>query len=216
MTADRDQILSEFIDAWNAGQRPDVDDFVARVPASDRGELADQLMSFMTFAPTPNYSDAALQAIRREPIVAEALAATSARGGLLPALLTRMRERASWSTTQVASALVSELDLPDEKASKTASYLEQIERGTLETSGISGRVFAALARIFGVTRDELEGAADMSRWAPLPAPSAAPSFRASKDAAEAVAPDLELLARALHTPGAPGRDEVDDLFLGGR
>ena len=31
----REQVLSEFIDAWNAGRRPEVDDYIARVPAED-------------------------------------------------------------------------------------------------------------------------------------------------------------------------------------
>ena len=54
MTTDRDRILSEFIDDWNAGRRPDVDDYLARVPEGERDELADQLMSFLTFGPPPN------------------------------------------------------------------------------------------------------------------------------------------------------------------
>src|SRR3954470_13953937 len=92
VTSDRDRILSEFIDAWNAGRRPDVDDYLARVPDEERGELADQLVSFMSFAPTPTYSDAALDAIRAEPVVAAAHAAAEERSGLLPALLTGLRE----------------------------------------------------------------------------------------------------------------------------
>ena len=68
VTFDRDRILSEFIDAWNAGSRPDVDDYLARAPATEQGELADQLLSFLTFAPTPSYDDDTLAAIRAEPI----------------------------------------------------------------------------------------------------------------------------------------------------
>jgi len=218
VTIDRDQILSEFIDAWNAGRRPDVDDYLARAPEPERGELADDLVSFMTFAPTPNYSDDALAAIRAEPIVADALAAPSARGGLLPALLVALRERLAWTTPQVADGLVRELGLPEEKASKTASYLQRLEQRQLDPSGVSGQVFDALARLFGVPRDELEGAADVGRWAPRPAAGrASMAFRApDKDAADAVSADLDLLAEALHAPGAAARDEVDDLFLGGR
>jgi len=217
VTIDRDQILSEFIDAWSAGQRPDVEDYLARAPEPERGELADQLVSFMTFAPTPNYTEDALATIRAEPVVAEALAAPSSRGGLLPALLMRMRERLSWSTAQVAGDLVRELGLSPEQAPKTASYLERLERGELTPSGVSGRVFDALSRLFGISRDELEGAADLGGWTPAPMRGRARlAFRADKDAAEAVSPDLELLAEALHAPGGGARDEVDDLFLGGR
>jgi transcriptional regulator with XRE-family HTH domain len=213
VTPDRDQVLSEFIDAWNAGQRPDVDDYLIRVPDAERAELADQLVMFLSVAPTPEYSDDALAAIRADPIVAGALGAPAERGGLLPSLLGSLRERFSLSTPQLAAELVRELELPDERASKTASYLDQLERGQLEPSRISRKVFDALARLFGVPSDELEGAGNVGSWA---TPSPAPAFRAEDDAAQAAAPHLDLLAKGLATPGGAGRDEVDDLFLGGR
>ena len=216
MTFDRDRILSEFIDAWNAGSRPDVDDYISRAPAKEQGELADQLLSFLTFAPTPSYDDGTLAAIRAEPIVAAALAAPAQRGGLLPSLLTSLRERFSMTTPQLASQLVDALGLPDDKQPKTASYLERLEQGDLEPARISRRVFDALARVFEIPRSQLEGAGDLSRWLPAPAPAAAPVFRADKDAAQAVGAHLDVLADALQAPGGAGRDEVDDLFLGGR
>jgi hypothetical protein len=84
VSMDREQVLSEFIDAWNAGERPDVDDYIARVPAEKQVELAEELIAFLTLAPTPEYSDEALAAIRAEPVVAQAAAAGASRGGLLP------------------------------------------------------------------------------------------------------------------------------------
>jgi transcriptional regulator with XRE-family HTH domain len=212
VTSDRDRVLSEFIDAWNAGRRPDVDDYVARVAPQERGELADQLIAFLSFAPTPAYSDAALKAIRAEPVVAGALAAPGERGGLLPALLRRLRQRSSLSTPQLAGALVRALDLTGDRQGKTASYLERLERGELEPTRVSRRVFEALARVLGVPRDELEAAGDLGGWGPRPATM----FRADDDAARAVSRHLDVLAEALEAPGGEGRDEVDDLFLGGR
>ncbi len=214
MTTDRDRILSEFIDDWNAGRRPDVDDYLARVPEGERDELADQLMSFLTFAPTPEYSDEALKAIRAEPIVAEALSASEGRAGVLPSLLVRLRARVGLSNAEVASSLVQSLELGEERAPKTAAYLQRLEEGDLEPSRVSLRVFDALARLFGVPRSELEGAGDLGGWAAPAAPAAA--FRASDEAADAAAPHLDLLAKGLTTPGEAARDEVDDLFLGGR
>src|SRR3954454_22863713 len=120
VTSDRDRILSEFIDAWNAGRRPDVDEHLARVPDVERGALADDLMAFLTFAPTPRYNDQALAEIREEAVVAQALAAPGARGGLLPSLLARLRERASLSTAQVAEALGPMLGLKRAQQPKTA------------------------------------------------------------------------------------------------
>ena len=215
MTPDRDRILSEFIDAWNAGERPDVDDYLARAPAEERGELADQLLSFLSVAPTPAYSDAALEAIRADPIVAEVLAAPEQRGGLLPKLLSTLRERFGVTTPQLAGELVRELDLPSDRQEKTAAYLDRLERGELEPTRVSRRVFDALARLFRVPRAELEGAGDLGGFRPT-AMAGGAVFRAEEDAAEAVAPHLELLAEALAAPGSEDRDVVDDLFLGGR
>lgn len=211
MSTDREQVLSEFVDAWTAGRRPDVDDYLARVDEADREELAADLTAFLRFAPTPDYSDNALKAIRADPIVAEALSAAGGRAGLLPALFLRLRARLGLSNAEVAGELVQSLSLPADRAPKTASYLDRLERGELEPSRISGRVFEALARVLRVPRSELEGAGDVGGWA---APAAA--FRATEEAADEAAPHLDLLARGLSTPGAAARDEVDDLFLGGR
>lgn len=78
------------------------------------------------------------------------------------------------------------------------------------SSRVSRRVLEGLARVLGVPRSELEGAAEVGGWA------TAPVFRAQGDAAQVATPHLELLADALETPGEAQRDEVDDLFLGGR
>lgn len=211
----REQVLSEFIDAWNAGKRPDVDDYVTRVPEGEQAELAEDLIGFLAFAPTPEYSDEALAAIRTEPIVAESLAASAQSGGLLPSLLTRLRERFGMSTGELAVQLVGELGLPEDRAPKTTGYLERLEQGRLEPARVSHRVFAALAKVFRVPTQELEGAADLARWTPA-APAAAPAFRAEPPAAAQAAFHLEVLADAIAAPGGDERDEVDDLFLGGR
>jgi transcriptional regulator with XRE-family HTH domain len=212
VASERERILSEFVDAWNAGRRPDVDDHLARAPEGERSELAEELLAFLSFAPTPSYGDAELAAIRAEPIVAGALAAAGERGGLLPALLPRLRESRSLTTSALAAELIGALGLARDREEKTAAYLRRLEGGELEPARVSRRVFEALARVLGVPRAELEGAGDLSRWGP----AAAPVFRADEHAAEAVSPHLELLADALATPGGADRDEVDDLFLGGR
>jgi transcriptional regulator with XRE-family HTH domain len=208
---ERERILSEFVDAWNAGRRPDVDEHIARAPERERAELAEDLLSFLAFAPTPEYADAELRAIREEPIVVEALAAAGERGGLLPALLPRLRDRRSLTTAQLASELLAALGIASDRAAKAAAYLERLEDGELEPARISRRVFDALARVLAVPRAELEGAGDLSGWREAPAPV----FRAGEDAAEAISPHLELLGDALAAPGGADRDEVDDLFLGG-
>ena len=208
-------MLSDFIDAWNAGERPEVDEYIARVPEHQQAVLADELLAFLTLAPTPEYSDEALAAIEAEPVVAETRDAGAERGGVLAALVARLRERVGLSPAEVAGELVGELGLREEQAPKTARYLERLEQGRLEPSRISRKVFDGLSRLFGVPASELEGAADYGGWSGGRL-LAAPVFRADEDAAASAARHLEVLADALAAPGGENRDEVDDLFLGGR
>jgi hypothetical protein len=210
MTSIREQVLSEFIDAWNAGQRPDVDDYIARVPAEEQVSLGEELATFLTFAPTPEYSADALTAIRAE--IAEAGGAEAR--GVFATLLSRLRERLSLSTSDVAEALVAELDLSKAQTPKTTGYLKRLEDGKLEPARVSRRVFDALGKVFGLSASALEDAADRGAWSAAAAPAAV--FRADEDAAARAGRHLEVLADALAVPGGDHRDEVDDLFLGGR
>jgi hypothetical protein len=214
VTTDRDRILSEFIDAWNAGARPEVDAFLQRAQEADRADLAERISSFLAWAPTPDYSDASLEEIAADPMVREALAAARGPSGLWPALLPRLRERAALTTTQLAAAVVQALGLPAARERKTAEYLDRMERGDLEPAGVSRRLLTALAGVLGVGVGELEGAGDLGAWR---APSATAVFRAEDRAAEAIRDDLEILADALAAPSDDvSWDEVDRLFRGGR
>jgi hypothetical protein len=206
---DPDRILSDFIDAWNAGRRPDFDEHLARAAEADREQLAADITAFVGFAPTPDYDDAALAAIRAEPAVAAGAAAATARGGLFPSLLPRLRERAALSTAQLAAGLVGALGLPSDREPKTRGYLEQLEAGELEPRGLSGRLLDAMARLLGVPRGELEGASAFG----APAPVAL--FRAEGPAAERIRADLDVIADALAAPSGAGWDEVDELFRSG-
>jgi len=103
VSTDPDKLLSEYIDAWNAGKRPDAGTFLARAGPGERGALSDDIASFLTWAPTPDYDETTLDAIAAEPIVVEAFAAAREQAGLLPSLLSRARARAALSTRELAS-----------------------------------------------------------------------------------------------------------------
>jgi hypothetical protein len=206
---DPDRILSDFVDAWNAGRRPDLDEYLARADEADRERLLADITAFVAFAPTPDYDDAALEAIRSEPVVASAALAAGARGGLWPALLPRLRERAALTTGQLAAGLVAVLGLPFDREAKTRHYLEDLEAGELEPRGLSGRLLDAMARVLGVPRGDLEGASAFG------APAPAALFRAEGPAATTIRADLDVIADALAAPSGAGWDEVDELFRSG-
>jgi hypothetical protein len=215
VTTDPDRLLSEFIDAWNAGRRPDAGSYLERAGPEAQADLADSIAAFVTWAPTPDYDHDALAAIAAEPIVLETLGAAREPAGLWPSLISRARKRAALTSSDLAAALARALELPARSEPKTRAYLEEMEAGGLDPAGVSRRLLDALARLLGLSADELEGAGELGSWHARPLPTAA-MFRADDAAAEAVQQDLEVLADALAAPPAEPWDEVDELFRGGR
>jgi hypothetical protein len=212
VTADLDQILSDFMDAWNAGRRPDVGEYLARVPpGAERQELAEQITTWLTWAPTPDYDDATYDAIAAEPVVREVVAAVEQPAGLWPALLARLRSRSRMSTAEVASAISEPLGIAGQEA-KAAGYLDDMESGRLDPAGVSRRVLEALARVLGVRDTDLAAAGDLG-WTPRPA---GVFLRAEPGVAEETTPHLEILAEAMAAPSQEQWDQVDELFRGGR
>jgi hypothetical protein len=212
----RERVLSEFIDAWNDGRRPDVKAYLERVDATQRDALADDIATFLTWAPEPDYDAAALGALEAEPIVAESMAAAGGQAGLWPSLIPRLRKRARLSVADLAGRLAETLALPSAATAKTATYLTQMEHGELDPNRVSRRLLTALGSVLGIDGRELEAAGGLRGWSMPAAPAtAAPMFRAEDQAAGAVRADLEVLADALAAPGEEW-DEVDELFRGGR
>jgi hypothetical protein len=206
VTTDPDQLLSEFMDAWAAGRRPDVDDYLARAPDGERDELASLIHAYLAVAPTPEYDDAALDAIAAEPLVRQ-LARVE-----LPSMLGRLRRRAQLTARGLADALTPVLGIEGREA-KTTEYLDRLEQGDLDPRGVSQRVLDALAGVLRVPVAELVDAASV---APRPSAGAA-FFRAEPGAQGEAEQHLEVLADLMSAPATPGRawDEVDELFLGG-
>lgn len=205
-----DRVLSEFIDDWNAGRRPQVDAYLQRVPDEERAELADQLTTWLEIAPTPAYDEAARAQISSEPAARAAIDAMASDAGLWPQLLPRLRQRASLSVRELAGKLAAAIGLGSNDEPKTADYLEQLERGSLDPGRVSRTVIEKLAGILRVDPSLLDQAGG-------PTFRPAPMFRTAKPASPGTVRNMEVLADML-TAKAPAEDwdEVDQLFLGGR
>src|SRR5688572_8137570 len=114
-----DRVLSEFIDEWNAGRRPRVRDYLARLPDGPaRDELADAITDWLSVAPTPAYSEPTRRAIRGD--VAR----------VLDAELAPLRERAGFSPRELAVRVARAFALPD--VERTEAYLVRLEAGELD------------------------------------------------------------------------------------
>jgi transcriptional regulator with XRE-family HTH domain len=209
--SDADRILSEFIDAWNAGSRPRVDDYLARAGPDERDALADALADWLTLAPAPAYDEAARRAIREEPALRAAADAVHRERGRWPELLPSLRERAGVRLRDLAARVTTAFGLAGEE-DRAQAYLERMERGELDPQRVSRRLLDVVGAALGVS------GADLGRAGGLRPSAGAPGalFRAEEDAAASFKEELEALSRAAVTPAPAPMDELDRLFCGGR
>jgi len=203
----RDRILSEFIDSWVAGRRPNIDEHLERAAQEDRAPLLEAITNFITWGPTPEYDDITISAIEAEPAMIAALSRHRQRKQAWPELLAERRRALKLSTAELAARLVDALGLSRKQAVKTERYLQQVEGGELNPARFKPQLLDALAETLRTSRQQLSGTA----WRSM----AAPAFRAGEDAAQFVRDDLELLADMASAPSDQDWDEVDDLFRGG-
>lgn len=216
MTSTPEQLLSDFVDEWNAGRRPDVRAYLERLPSgASRDELAEQIGQWLEIAPTPRYDAAARAAIRSGPVVKRVFAAVGEDAGLWPQVLPALRERSRLSVPQLASRLAEHLGLGQPETERAASYLERLEGGQLEASRVSRRLIDALADVLGVSAGSLADAGPFGRGM-RPANAGGTLFRRDEGGGDWVAQDIELLSEAAFEPAPHYElDAVDRLFLGG-
>jgi transcriptional regulator with XRE-family HTH domain len=210
-----EQVLSDFIDAWNAGRRPRLRDYLARVPdGAERDHLAEQISTWLDVAPTPEYDAATRVAIRAEPVVEQIFEAVGEDAGLWPQLVPRLRERRGWSVDQLAERIAARFGLARADEARTAEYVAQLERGELGPSRLSRRLVDALGELLGASPGTLADAGGLTTMLRPPAMGSA-LMRADERPDAQVLEDIELLSRAAMRPAPVPMDEVDLLFLGG-
>lgn len=211
-----DQLFSDFVDAWNAGRRPQVRTYLERAADdASREALAEQLDTFLDVAPTPDYSDAARAEIRASPMLARVLAAADQEGGLWPQLLPELRASRRLSLAELAARVRARFSLPEAEQERTAELLGRMETGELEPAGVSRRLLDALGDLLGVSPARLAEAGSFARGLQPAAAGAGHLFRAEGDAGAPMAADLSVLADAARAPAPPPLDELERLFLGG-
>jgi hypothetical protein len=201
-----DRALSDFVDAWNAGRRPQVDAVLEQVGPAERAELAERLGAWLELAPTPAYDAATRERIRAAPALEAARASEQGAAGVLPALLPRWRARAGLGLGDLATQVAAAAGARGEEG-RTAALLGRLERGELDGERLSRRLLDVLARALGVPAGALAAAARR------PAAAGGTLFRAEEG--DWVAAEAEALSRAALAPAPAPMDELDRLFLGG-
>jgi transcriptional regulator with XRE-family HTH domain len=201
-----DNILGQFIDAWKAGRRPDVGEYLARAREEERDELGRQLAAWLEIAPTPDFDEATRAEIANEPQLQTALAAAALQRTPLSERLPTLRASAGLAVRDVASRLVAAFGLEGEEE-RAADYLNRIEHEELDPRRLSRRLLDALAAILSAGPDQLTAG-------PIATPAQA-LFRVDDRVDERFEEDIDALSRAAVASAPAPMDELDRLFLGG-
>lgn len=205
---DLDRLFGEYVADHQAGGEADPRDYLSRVAAAERAELAALIDAYLARAPREAFDPAAFRGSRAERIVDELERAIAGQAGLWPALLPRLRDRAGLKRSRLVERLAAALGVQD-REDKVAGYYHQMEQGLLPAAGVSDRVLEALGRIVGETAEALREAGSALRPSsegPAAAPAAAFARRAYAEAAPS--PEASAAQEARW-------DEVDELFRGG-
>ena len=213
--SDIEQVLGDFVDAWNAGRRPRVGDALRRVPAGpDRDELADRLGAWLEVAPEPDHDPAPAPRSAPSPRSPGCSPPPTPRAGCGPRCCRRCASAPGCrcATSRPRSWPGSGWRRDDEP--RTAAYVERLERGDLAPEGVSRRLLGALGELLGAGAGTLADAGRLG-GALRPASAGGVLFRAEGEVDERFAEDLEALSRAAMAPAPAPMDEVDRLFTGG-
>jgi hypothetical protein len=181
------QLFEEYAGRFAAGERPDLREYLERA-GEERDELALLVDRFLQWTDAPEPDEDAV-----------ALAQAWIEG---EAPLVALRVRRGLTRDAVVDFVIETFRLDPAKREKVKRYYHQLETGQLQRQQVSERLTDALGKLFG-TR-----IGDLLAWRPRPLAPEAAYFRATAPAS---------VAPAAAPPGAPAeRDQVDDLFTGGR
>ena len=210
--SDTNTLLSRFIEEWNAGHRPSVASYLDQASeGAARDDLADQISTFLTYAPTPRYEEAAIAQLLGEPAVQAAVTAFESEASAWRTLLPRLRRRAELSPSELAAEVLAAAGVGDEGREKATRHLEAMERGELDATSVSDRLLAVLSRVLRMNHADLVRTGMPGAG---PAPAAA-VFRREAGEGAGLEARLDLAADALATPTPDAVwDEVDELFFG--
>lgn len=212
--SDVDRLLAQYIEEHRAGGEADPLAYLDRLEGVDREELATLLDAYLQRTPAREWDAEAFRGSVSERLAQSLHRSLAGQAGLWPVLLPRLRERARVKRAELVERLAQALGVGG-REEKVGAYYHQMEQGSLEAGGVSGRVLEALGAIVGSSAEALRRAGESAAEAVSMEDRADPAFTRLRHpgagrGAEAEAPPP---ARA---PGAPEEwDEVDELFRGG-
>jgi hypothetical protein len=205
--ADPQQIFEEYKAAVEAGGSADPQPYLTFVSGRDREQLIALIDAYLERAPRREFDPLAFRRSGAAPVAEAAHRSLTGVGGLWPALLPRLRNRAHVRRDQLVDELAARLGAGAQR-DKVGDYYHRMEHGLLPASGVSDAVLEALGTIVGSTREALRRAGELPAGGGRAAAGGGVFARMAGPSAEAE-----------ESPAAPPRlaeewDEVDRLFRG--
>jgi len=203
-------LLGEYIAEHRSGGRADPAEYLDRATSAERRELAVLIDGYLSRAPRTPLAQQPPPDPRTEATIDALTRSINGTGGMWPALLPRLRDRAGLKRRELVERLAGALGVSD-RQHKVELYYHEMELGTLPSSGVSDGVLAALAKLVGTTAAELREAG-----AALGAGTGGGATQAAAFARTATA-DATMSPIAMDAAPEAGEpwDEVDELFKGG-
>ncbi|MHB2017169.1 MAG: hypothetical protein ACYCW6_09515 [Candidatus Xenobia bacterium] len=197
------ELLSEYVDAYQRGEEPDLERFLAEHPQHAE-ELRPLLETFLRLEaprePVPVDTEAAWQRFCDTFLDAEIARLEEVQNKPLDVVLQQLEKARQLSRREMPHALARELACPPEEVAVVKHYYHKLETGQLDVTRVNHQVFEALSRLLQVPAALLEQAARAMR----PPARVAYTLPDPQDAAT---------APSRRTPGRPP-SRARKLFLG--
>ena len=216
--ADLERLLEAFVAAFEAGERPDPNEWVEGVSDVERQELSSLIDRYLMTAPRRAWDPKAYETSLAKAAVDQVYESIEGVSGSWPELLPHLRNRARVKRSELVARLSEALGVGSEprRLEKVADYYNRMEHGWLPAEGVSGRVIEALAGIVGVDPETLRSAGRGAFSSPVVEEQAFARTVLDELAYSAASePDADALPAPPASPGTAGRDEIDELFTGG-
>jgi hypothetical protein len=212
---DVEELLSEYIAEHRAGGAADPRAYLERVEGFDRAELATLIDAYLARSPGRDWDAAAYRGSAAEQVT-ESFARSLELGGSgwWPTVLPRLRDRMQMTRGQVVERLSAALGAAGHE-DRVGAYYHQMERGTLDSAGVSDRVLDALAKIYDTTGELLREVGQPIGEGREPGELPAMARVAFPKLPAVPADEAEAAKRAEPVRPARERDEIDELFTGG-
>lgn len=206
------RLLSAYVAEHKSEGAADPTPYLAKVEGLDREELIALIDAYLVRSPGRPWDPDAMAGSFAATIKQKFNDLADGGSGMWPSLLPDLRNAAHLPRSVVIDQLSEAIGAADKKE-KVGRYYNEMEHGRLAASGVSDRVLAALAKIFGSSVAELRAAGSDAALGPHDAAVVFARRVSSSDSPEGVAspgdPDL-----GTRNTGA-AEDEVDRLFTGG-